>query len=85
MRTRKQYFYFRQHDTTDQALYRLLMRHQPVARTKLFREFVLRGYRQYLKHQRARKKSTNGSALQTHEPTSVTVARRPFDDDQPWK
>jgi len=36
-RTQKKYFYFRQHDATDQALYRLLIRHP-----KLFRDFVLR-------------------------------------------
>jgi len=87
MRTypRKQAFYFRQHDATDQALYRLLMRYHPVARTDLFRDLVHRGYRQVLKHRRTRKEPANGPALQTRVPRSTTAARRPIDDDQPWK
>ena len=81
---RKQAFYFRQDDKTDQALYRLLMRYQPVARTKLFRDIVRRGYRQYLKHRRTRKEPAKGSTLQKQEPVSHTVAPRPVDDSQPW-
>lgn len=82
-RTPKQYFYFRQDEPADQGLYRLLMRHKPAARTKLFRDLVRQGFRQYLKKQRARKESTNGSTLQKQEPVSTIVPPRAL--DQPWK
>lgn len=82
-RTPKHYFYFRLRDATDQALYRYLMRHQPAARTKLFRDFLLDGFRRHLRNQRtrkyrARKHSANGLAVQTHEPVSVSGTGEPM-------
>lgn len=81
----KQRYYFRKTDPTDQALYRLLMRQRPEARTALFREIVLRGYRQYVKQQQAlrlRAKKPNGSPADLSEPVK---ASRPLEDFQPWK
>lgn len=75
---KKKYFYFREHDATDQALWRLLTRHP-----KLFRDFVLRGYRQYVRSQRSRK-GRDGSQIQKHKPVPATVVRQPLPDDQPW-
>lgn len=82
---RKQAFYFRQDDETDQALYRLLMRYSPAARTELFRDLVLRGFRQYLKHRRLRREPMNGLAPGPPKPTPRTTTLHPIDDVQPWK
>ena len=81
----KQRYYFRKTDPTDQALYRLLMRHRGDARTALFREIVLGGYVQYMKKQEAlrrRSKKSNGSPTELSEPVK---ASRPLEDFQPWK
>lgn len=78
----KQRYYFRKTDPTDQALYRLLRRHRGDARTALFREIVLRGYRQYLKQRRAKKDLSDGPPPEPHQPVKAT---RPLDDFQPWK
>jgi hypothetical protein len=83
----KQRYYFRKTDPTDQALYRLLARQRPEARTALFRKIVLRGYRQYLKQQqalrrRAKKERSNGSPPELLQPVKTT---RPVEDCQPWK
>jgi len=72
-------YYFRRTDETDQTLYRLLMRHQSVARTKLFRELLLRGFRQYRKQRRAQKE------LPHEKRGPLITAARPINDDQPWK
>jgi len=71
-------YYFRRRDETDQTLYRLLMRHQSVARTKLFRDLLSRGFRQYRKQRRVQKEVPTVK----HGPSAVA---RPIDDDQPWK
>jgi hypothetical protein len=42
-------YYFQKTDPIDQAIYRLLMRRRPKARTAFFREMVLGGYQEYLK------------------------------------
>jgi len=83
----KQRYYFRKTDPTDRALYRLLMRQRPEARTTLFREIVLRGYRQYLKHhqalrRRAKKELSHGLPSKLLQPVKIT---RPLDEFQPWK
>jgi hypothetical protein len=83
----KQRYYFRKTDPTDQALYRLLMRQRPEARTALFREIVLRGYRQHVKRQQAlrreaKKDVSDGPTPDGLQPVKTT---RPLDECQPWK
>ena len=83
----RQRYYFQKSDPMDQALHRLLMRQRGDARTALFREIVLRGYRQYVKQQqalrrRAKKELSDGPPPDLDQPLKTT---RPLDEFQPWK